>query len=798
MRITTTMKVLAFACCGVAMAASARAATLPDGRTVTPAGFTIPVENFASSEALSPDGTRLAVLSQDGGAIDVITIGEHAMMSDRLSVPFATTMAWTKDGLYVARGYSGAIARFNYRVDASGVATFSPRSDLKVGGLLNGVAEDPATHRVIVARTANREVDVIDDRTGAISARHAASGQPFSVGFSGRSIIATLYNSDHVDVWPAGAAVAVHIPTGPHPTALLMDGGRAFVANADGHDVCLIDMGSWRVTRRFELGLSMDQPPGQTPSGMAIARDRRQLFVAESGFNDVAVVDLSSGRVLTRIPTAWYPMSVVFLARSTIDDDPRIKPQLFILSAQGLGQQPDPGSEHNGTYTGLVQHLLVEPNRFAGWSATVARNDRFDVPAAPPANPLPAIKHFVFIVKENKQFDEEFGDEPQADADPNLLLFGRKYTPNAHALAETYTLFDNFMGNGDRSDFGHSWTTQGMANDYLERNVFSPDDLATKADPRVPGNIWPIYLYGEDAIPVASMNFDWFQNLSALPHQPRANVSAVFGPRGELIDELQRKGISFRVYGEQMTMLANGKIAPGLAAHSDRSYPGAHIDFNVRDTERARLFLADVRAHGLAQYSYLTLPTDHTSGTDPGYYTMGSYISNNDLALGQIVAGLSKRPDWRDTVVFITTDDPQGTGDHVDSHRMPAQMVGPYVRRGYVDHGLYSQVSVLRTVEVLFGLNPLNIYDAAATPLLDAFASEPTVSSYAAIPSNIPMTKNPGKPVSMQFMLDGPNAAAIPNEEWLAIKGKASLAAHLAYLRKLGLSQDVAAISDDN
>src|SRR5579872_5824118 len=118
MRITTTMKVLVFACCGVAMAASARAATLPDGRTVTPAGFTIPVENFASSEALSPDGTRLAVLSQDGGAIDVITIGEHAMMSDRLSVPFATTMAWTKDGLYVARGYSGAIARFNYRVDA--------------------------------------------------------------------------------------------------------------------------------------------------------------------------------------------------------------------------------------------------------------------------------------------------------------------------------------------------------------------------------------------------------------------------------------------------------------------------------------------------------------------------------------------------------------------------------------------------------------------------------------------------------------------------------------------------------
>ncbi|MBC5806484.1 MAG: bifunctional YncE family protein/alkaline phosphatase family protein [Candidatus Eremiobacter antarcticus] len=782
----------------IVMTAAGAPAMLPDGRSVTPSGFTIPVENFASSELLSPDRSRLAVLSQAGGAIDVITIGEHAMMSDRLSVPFASGMAWTKDGLYVTRGYSGAISRFAYHADSKGGATFAARQDLQVGGLLNGIAEDPKTHRIVVARTANQDVEVLDERTGSVRARLAASGQPFGVGFAGNGVFTTLYNSDHIDVWPTGAGSARHVATGPHPTKFLIDGRRLFVANADGHDVCEIDTNSWKVVRRFDLGVSFHQPPGQTPSSMAISQDRKQLFVAESGFNDVAVVDLANGRSIARIPTAWYPMDVIYLAAPTIDDDPRIKPQLFVLSAQGLGQQPDPGSEHDGTYTGIVQHLIVEPRRFASWSATVARNDHFNVPPPPPAAALPPIKHFVFIVKENKQFDEVFGDEPRADSDPTLLLYGRKYTPNAHALAERYTLMDNYMGDGDRSDFAHSWTTQGWANDYLERNVYSPDDLANKSDPRVPGSIWPIYLYGEDAIPVATMDFDWFQNLSALPRQPRANVSGVFGPHGELIDELSQRHISFRVYGEQMTMQPDGRIAPGLSSHAARNYPGAHIDFNVLDTHRARLFLEDVRAHGLAQYSYLTLPTDHTSGTDPGFYTMGSYVSNNDLALGQIIAGLSKRPEWRSTVVFVTTDDPQGTGDHVDSHRQPAFIIGPYVRHGYIDHTRYSHPSVLRTVEVLFGLKPLNIYDAMATPMLSSFARQPSISQYQAIASNVGMTRNPGKPVSMTFELDGRDSLDIPNEEWATIKGPSALAAHLAYLRKLAAGRTVVADADDN
>lgn len=787
--------VLGFFLSGALGAVAGAANLIPDGRAITPIGWTIPVEGFASSEALSPDGKFIAALSQQGGAVDIVSLGEDSRLVGRLAVPFASGMTWTSDGLYVTRGYAGAVARFTYALGDSGLPVMAARTEIDLGGLLNGIAEDPSTHRIAVAKTASHEVDVIDDQSGEIQTHLSASGQPFSVGFAGSMLVATIYNSDHIDAWSSGAAAA-HVLTGAHPTRMLVANGNIYVADADGHEVVKIDASALRVVQRYDLGTGMKGLTGQTPSGMAISNDGTRLFVAESGFNDVAVVNTAEGHVEARIPSGWYPTDVAFVAGATIAKDPRTKDQLYILSGQGLGTQPNPGGEWNGWYTGFVQHVVVEPNQFARWTATVSSNNHFSRFNEPSATGLPGIKHIVFIVRENKHFDEYFGDEPRANSDPALLVYGRKYTPNSHALAERYTMFDNFMANGEKSDFGHSWTTQGIANDYLERNGNTPEDAAAGSDPRVASSIWPRPLFGEDKVPISVMNFDWFASLSALPSQPRINVSAVFGPRGELIDELSRARVPFRVYGEQMTMLPDGSIAPGLAAHADTSYPGAHIDFDVLDTERARLFLQDVRAHGLCPYSYLTVPTDHTAGTRAGFYTPASYVASNDLAVGQIIAGLSKRPEWKSTIVFVTEDDAQGTGDHVDSHRMPAFMVGPYVRRGFVDHTRYSYPSFLRTVEVIFGLQPLNIEDALAAPMIDALAREPETAEYSALPANIPMEKNPGKPKTTSLRVDGAESSDIPNQEWASIHGAASLPAHLAYLRRLGVAPQVA--SDDD
>jgi YVTN family beta-propeller protein len=395
------------ALCVAAGAATAAPILLPDGRSIEPAGFTVPVEGFASAAVLAPDGKWLAVLAQDGGAVDLISTS-RSVLRERLAIPSATGIAWTSDGLYVTRGYTGTIARYAY--DAAGskdAPVLAKLIDLSAGpGLLNGVAEDPATHRLAVARSANREVLVLDSESGALLARHAASGQPFRVGFLGSTVIATLYDSDHVDAWTADTGDARRIATGPHPTELLIDGTRAYVANADGHDVVAIDGASLTVAQRYELALAPSAPPGQTPAGMAIASDRTTLYVAESGFNDVAVVDLATGRVRARIPTAWYPAALAFVDRATVGKkDARAKPQLWIASAQGLGAQPDPGGEWDGTYTGLVQHIVVEPARFAAWTAQVARNDRF-ARGEPVRAGLPPIEHVVFVVRENKHFDE--------------------------------------------------------------------------------------------------------------------------------------------------------------------------------------------------------------------------------------------------------------------------------------------------------------------------------------------------------------------------------------------------------
>ncbi len=763
---------------------------LPDGRTLSPAGFTVPVEGFATNEALSPDAEFLAVLSQDGGAIDVIDTRE-SMLAERLAVPSATNLAWTIDGLYVSRGYTGKVSRFTYARAAGkgGGPTFVKRDELSAGGvgLVNGIVEDPGTHRVAVARTADRTVLVLDDVTGALLSTLHASGEPFDVAFVGTTVLATDYNGDRVDVWPEGSGPATPVMTGAHPTRMLVDGTRAYVADADGSDVALIDVPSRTIARRYELGLTHGQPPGQTPSGMVLSSDGATLFVCESGFNDVAVVDVRTGRVRTRIPAAWYPMSVAYVERPTVGKkDPRKKPQLWIASARGLGQQPDPGGEWNGHMTGLVQHITIDPTLFSRWSTQVARNDRFGSVATAHRG-LPPIHHVVFIVVENKHFDEEFGDEPRANADPSLLVYGRRFTPNLHALGERYTIFDEFKGNGDASVYGHAWTVQGFTNDYHERNARVREESSLSVAHRVPYSIWPYPDRGEDNVPVSALDFDWYKDLADLPEGPRTNPSAIFGPRGELIDELARRRVSFRVYGEQMTMTPEGRIAPGLAAHADRAYPGAHIDFDILDTERARLFEEDLKTHGLADYTYLTLPTDHTAGSAPGFYTPESYIANNDLALGKIIAALSRRPEWKSTVVFVAPDDAQGTGDHVDSKRMPVIAVGPLVRRAWVDSTLYGFPSILRTVEVLFGLQPLNIEDAAGAPILDVFAPRANMLPYDALPESIGLTKNPGKAGVLGIDVDGPASAAIPDQEWVAVRGRKSLGAHRAYLARLGM-----------
>jgi hypothetical protein len=480
--------------------------------------------------------------------------------------------------------------------------------------------------------------------------------------------------------------------------------------------------------------------------------------------NTVAVVDRASGRVIGRIATGAYPADVAFVG------DKANGTSLWIANAKGAGSQPNPNGEYNGTYPGLLQHVSLRTVRASGSAPA----------ASPPAHAANlGVRHVVVIVRENKNFDEEFADIPGTMADPRLLLYGRHFTPNAHAIAQRYTVFDNFYANGEGSEYGHAWMTAGYADDYLERNARASGDRHN-AD-AVAASIWPRALRPAPKLTDADVDFDGYKDLTDLGVVPRVNPAAVWGPRGSIFDACLRAGVTFRVHGEQLRVTPDGHIAPGLAAHADRSYPGAHINFNVLDTDRAKLFLADVARYGLPQFTYLTLPLDHTAGLEPGFYAPASYIANNDDATGRIIEGLSHRPEWRSTLVIVTEDDPKGTGDHLDAKRMPTFVAGGIARRGYVSHVRYTQSSIFATVERIFGLEPLSIYDAEATPMFDAIARQPDATSFVAVRPNVPMQMNPGVAKAAALAVDDDDDD-IPRAEWVSLRGERSYAQHVAYL----------------
>lgn len=773
---------------------------IPDGRTVAPVGFTIPFDGFPGSVAMSPDKKYVAVASLgDGNSLEVIS-AQYAQdrVVQHIDLPALWGgLVWASDGLYAAGGYSGTIYRFSYSGAAKQYFSGPPLvrgTDIQLdAGLTGGLAYDAPSHTLYVARPAAGEVDAVDVTSGTVASRTHVSGQPYGVALASGAVFASMYNINEVDAWRSNSA-PVHIITGDRPSQLLSDGNRVFAANAGGHDVVEIDAQTLKIARRFDLALRPNEAPGQTPSGMSLSADGALLFVAESGYNDVAVVDLNTGRVIGRIPTAWYPTAVAYGPAPAPEEDVLVSDSLWIANAKGFGSQPNLLGEWDGTYTGLIQHVSLRNAPLAEWAKTVASYNR---PPVISRSGLPPIKHVIFIVKENKHFDQEFADIPGTAADPSLLLYGRHYTPNAHALAERFTVFDNFMTNGEASIFGHSWTTTAEADDYHERNARTGYD--PKAPATIASSIWPWLLArpadGGANLKASAFDFDYYKNLSELGIGPRVNPSGIFGARGELVDECLRKGVSFRVYGEQLTVLPNGNIAPGLAAHADPEYPGTHINFDVLDTQRAAMFIKDMKQHGLAQYSYMTLPTDHTVGVQPGYLYPQSYVADNDRALGEIVEAISRSPYWKNTVIFVTFDDAQGTGDHLDSHRMPAFAVGPMVRRGFVDHTRYSQVSVLKTAEVLLGLDPLTIYDEHATPMTNALAIQPDARPYTAITPSVPIKRPPGMPKQASFSVDTFPPGFIPRQEWIAVKGGASWEHHVAYLLTINALQDLANFS---
>jgi YVTN family beta-propeller protein len=507
------------------------------------------------------------------------------------------------------------------------------------------------------------------------------------------------------------------VAVGRFPNQLLfVPDGRLFVANSGSNTVSVI--AGNRVIETIDVALTPGAPVGSTTDALAINPSGTRLFAANADNNDVAMVDISDRSrsvVMGFIPTAWYPTALA-VSRDGKNLYIGVGKGLgiganvpFVEQAFRLGRPPEnnldnpriDSKQYNYLGTLLRGFVYTLPVPDAREIQTLTARVRANHPE--PKNPSPSIledalsriKHVVYIIRENRTYDQVFGDVTRGNGDPNLVLFGAKITPNAHRLAEDYVLFDNFYVNGEVSWDGHQWCDYAYSTDYTQR-------------------FW-MYTYS---------------GRSQLPQDGRLRGM----PGASLWELAGSHGLDYRNYGE-----GNTRPSEALRAVATRG---------IRDTNRVAAFIQELKkAETTGDWPALhvmALPGDHTRGMLPDSYSPAAMVADNDLALGRLVEAVSHSRFWKDTAILVVEDDAQDGPDHVDAHRTVALAISPYIKRHFVDHTQYTQVSLVRTIELILGLPVLTQYDEAATTLENAFTREPNFNPYTAIVPQVDMeARNP-------------------------------------------------------
>lgn len=336
----------------------------------------------------------------------------------------------------------------------------------------------------------------------------------------------------------------------------------------------------------------------------------------------------------------------------------------------------------------------------------------------PADSPVPAkigdpspIKHVIYVVRENRTYDQILGDLEIGNGAPQLCLFGEDITPNAHALAREFTLLDNFYVDGEVSADGHEWTMGAYASDFVEKT-------------------WPMN-YGHNT-------------RRKIGYPGEAAYAITVPSRGYLWDAAARASVSYRSYGEFIWEARDqpGTLLPAIPALRDHFDPQYHgFDVNFPDVQRADRFISELQRFekegDMPRLQVVRLGNDHTAGTRVGAWTPTAMVAENDLALGRIVEAVTKSKFWPNTVICILEDDAQNGPDHVDAHRSPAFVISAYTKRRHIDSSLYSTTSMLRTIELILGLEPMSQFDAAATPMFGVFQSQPDLAGFTARPARV-------------------------------------------------------------
>jgi YVTN family beta-propeller protein len=511
--------------------------------------------------------------------------------------------------------------------------------------------------------------------------------------------------------------IARTVRVGDHPCDMAEspDGSRLFVANANNNSVSVIAVAEGKVQETIITSLFPGLPNGSTPNGVALTADGRTLYIANADNNYLAVIDVSregTARSLGFIPVGWYPTCVKVLPSSG---------RLIVANGKGGSSRANPGGpnpsqpRHSSEYIGSLftgSLSRIDPPDAAAmkaYTAAVYENSRLGKPSrAPAGNPVmprsgerQRIEHVFYIIKENRTYDQVFGDVGKGNSVPSLCLFGESVTPNHHALARQFVLLDNFYADAEVSADGHNWTMGAYATDYVEKT-------------------WPTSYGGRGG-----------------EYEYEGGYPDVSPSAGYLWDDCQRNGVSYRTYGEFVQNPA-GKgdtalgMLPCLAGHTAPYYHGWDLEYSdIRRYQDWEKEFSAYEANGLLPaFQTIKLPNDHTEGSRAGKLTPRAFVAQNDQALGMIVDRISHSRYWRTSAIFVVEDDAQNGPDHVDAHRTVALVISPWTRREFVDSELYSTSSMVRTMEIILGLPPMSQYDSSATPMFNSFSTTPDTAAY--------------------------------------------------------------------
>ncbi|MCB9208818.1 MAG: bifunctional YncE family protein/alkaline phosphatase family protein [Ignavibacteriales bacterium] len=528
-----------------------------------------------------------------------------------------------------------------------------------------------------------------------------------------------------------------NIDVGLHPTSMVLNQEKTllYIACANSDLISVIDTKNDIVVNQIDVKMDKDLPFGSAPNALTLSNDGNKLFVANGTDNAICVIDLANqNKILGFIPTGWYPGSVIL---DKLDN-------IFVANTKGIGSRDlkkDAKGYNSHNHLGSVSiinnpeltnldemtEIVKENNSYQNMVRHFNYEEVSEEEVAVPVLPdqKSHFKHVVYIIKENRTYDQVFGDLPQGDGDTSLVHFGWDVTPNHHKLAEEFVLMDNYYCSGILSADGHQWTDEAYVTDYIEKFF---------------GDFPRSYPYdGDDPIAYSPTGFIWD---NVLKH------GLTFRNYGEFVDAIiEPKNATFTdIYKDYKSGTRNIKVRAEVNLPQIKEYTcSTFVGFpeKVPDVYRAEEFIKEFREFekndNFPNFIIMLLPNDHTSGTRPGLPTPRAAVADNDLALGQIVEVISHSKFWKETCILVTEDDPQAGLDHIDGHRTVGLVISPYTKRGEVVSTNYSQINMFRTIENILGIPPLNQFDLAAEPMTDCFTDQPDFTPYKALPNKIPL-----------------------------------------------------------